>query len=137
MIPFIELDPRTNEPVVHDYFVRLNQSDFTATADLFSEQGGLKPPFEKIIKGRSAIAQYLEKEALGIKVFPTHMKTMMSDQSYIQYQIQGKVKTNYFTVNTSWLINLNTAKEITLVEIQLLENQISQMDKQLGNRRIQ
>lgn len=122
MIPFIELDPRTNEPVVHDYFVRLNQSDFIATADLFSEQGGLKPPFEKIIKGRSAIAQYLEKEALGIKVFPTHMKTMMSDQSYIQYQIQGKVKTNYFTVNTSWLINLNTAKEITLVEIQLLEN---------------
>ena len=122
MIPFIELDPRTNEPVVHDYFVRLNQSDFIATADLFSEQGGLKPPFEKIIKGRSAIALYLEKEALGIKVFPTHMKTMMSNQSYVQYQIQGKVKTNYFTVNTSWLINLNTAKEITLVEIQLLEN---------------
>lgn len=122
MIPFIELDPRTNEPVVHDYFVRLNQSDFIATADLFSEQGGLKPPFEKIIKGRSAIAQYLEKEALGIKVLPTHMKTMMSNQSYIQYQIQGKVKTNYFTVNASWLINLNTAKEITLVEIQLLEN---------------
>ena len=122
MIPIIKLDSRTNEPVVHDYFVRLNQSDFIATADLFSEQGGLKPPFEKIIKGRSAIAQYLEKEALGIKVFPTHMKTMMSDQSYIQYQIQGKVKTNYFTVNTSWLINLNTAKEITLVEIQLLEN---------------
>ena len=122
MIPFIELHPGTNEPVVHDYFVRLNQSDFIATADLFSEQGGLKPPFEKMIKGRSAIAQYLEKEALGIKVLPTHMKTMMSNQSYIQYQIQGKVKTNYFTVNASWLINLNTAKEITLVEIQLLEN---------------
>ena len=119
---FTELDPRINEPVVHDYFVRLNQSDFIATAALFSEQGGLKPPFEGIITGRSAIAEYLEKEALGMKIFPTHMKTTMNDQSYTQYQVQGKVKTNYFTLNASWLINLNTVKEITLVEIKLLEN---------------
>lgn len=121
MKTFIELDSKTNEPVVHDYFVRFNQSDFVATADLFSEQGSLKPPFEKIIKGRSAIAQYLEKEALGMTVFPTHMKTTMSEQNHTQYQVQGKVKTNYFTVNASWLISLNTMKEITLVEIQLLE----------------
>ena len=121
-MPFIELDTKTNEPVVHDYFTRFNQSDFIATADLFSEQGILKPPFEKIINGRTAIAQYLEKEALGMTVFPTHMKTTISDRSYTQYQVQGKVKTNYFTVNASWLINLNTEKEITLVEIKLLES---------------
>ena len=119
---FAELDQRIHEPIVHDYFARLNQSDFTATANLFSEQGVLKPPFEKIITGRSAIAQYLEKEALGMKVFPIYVKTTISDQSYTQYQVQGKVKTNYFTVNASWLIDLNTMKEIVLVEIKLLES---------------
>lgn len=120
-MPFIKLDLKMNEPVVHDYFARFNQSDFISTSDLFSEQGSLKPPFEKVIKGRSAIAQYLAKEALGMKIFPTYVKTAMIAQDYTQYQIKGKVKTNYFTVNTSWLININTIKEITLVEIQLLE----------------
>lgn len=120
MMPLIELE-KINEPVVHDYFARFNQSDFVATSNLFSEQGSLKPPFEKVIQGRSAIAQYLAKEAPGMKVFPTSMKTAMVAQDCTQYQVQGKVKTNYFTVNTSWLIHLNTMKEITLVEIQLLE----------------
>ena len=119
---FAELDPRINEPIIHDYFARLNQSDFIATANLFSEQGVLKPPFEKMITGRRAIAQYLEKEALGMKVFPIYIKTTMGDQNYTQYQIQGKVKTNYFAVNASWLINLNTTREIILVEIKLLES---------------
>ena len=119
---FTELDQRMNEPIIHDYFTLLNQSNFIATANLFSEQGVLKPPFEKMILGRSAIAQYLEKEALGIKVFPTHIKTTTSDRNCNQYQVQGKVKTDYFTVNASWLIKLNVAKEITLIEIQLLEN---------------
>ena len=117
----IELYLKINEPVVHDYFARFNQSDFAATSGLFSEQGSLKPPFEKVIKGRSAIAQYLAKEASGMKVFPTYVKTAMITQDYTQYQIKGKVKTTYFTVHTSWLINLNSIKEITLVEIQLLE----------------
>ena len=118
---FIELDSKANEPVVHNYFVRLNQSDFVATSDLFSEQGSLKPPFEKAIKGRNAIAQYLAKEALGMKVFPSYIKTEIIAQDCTQYQIKGKVKTNYFTVHASWLISLNSTKEITLVEIQLLE----------------
>ena len=121
MMPLIELDLKINEPVVQDYFARFNQSDFIATSDLFSEQGRLKPPFENVIKGRSAIAQYLAKEALGMKIFPTYMKTATIAQDCTQYQIKGRVKTNYFTVNTSWLINLNSMKEITLVEIQLLE----------------
>ena len=120
-MPFIEPDLKINEPVVHDYFARFNQSDFVATSNLFSEQGSLKPPFEKAIKGRSAIAQYLTKEALGMKVFPTYVKTAVIAHDCTQYQIKGKVKTSYFTINTSWLINLNSMKEITLIEIQLLE----------------
>ena len=132
--PFTELDLRINVSVIHDYFIQINQSDFIATANLFSEQGGLKPPFEKMITGRNAIVQYLEKEALGIKIFPTHMRTAMSGQSYTQYQVKGKVKTNYFTVNASWLINLNTEKEITLVEIKLLENLSNLLESFLSTR---
>ena len=75
--PFTELDLRINVSVIHDYFIQINQSDFIATANLFSEQGGLKPPFEKMITGRNAIVQYLEKEALGIKIFPTDRKSVV------------------------------------------------------------
>ena len=120
-MPFSELDLKINEPVVHNYFAQFNQSDFVATSNLFSERGSLKPPFENTIKGRSAIAQYLEKEAFGMKVLQAYIKTAMIAQDCIQYQVQGKVKTNYFTVNASWLISLNSIKEITFVEIQLLE----------------
>ena len=120
-IPLIEPGLKINEPVVHDYFTRFNQSDFVATSNLFSEEGSLKPPFEKVIKGRSAIAQYLSREALGMSAFPTFIKMAIIAHDSTQYQIQGKVKTDYFTVNTSWLINLNSARKITLVEIQLLE----------------
>jgi len=120
-ISYIELNSNITDSVVHDYFARLNQSDFNATADLFSEQGCLKPPFEKTIKGKRAIAEYLEKEAFGMELFPTYLKMMQHNQSCTQYQVKGKVKTNYFTVNASWLIDLSPEKEITFIEIKLLE----------------
>ena len=120
-LSYIDLNSSATDSVVHDYFVRINQSDFNATADLFSEQGCLKPPFEKIIKGRSAIAQYLEKEALGMELFPTYLRMTQHSQLCTQYQVRGQVKTNYFTVNASWLIDLSPEKEIIFIEIKLLE----------------
>jgi uncharacterized protein YozE (UPF0346 family) len=109
-----------NEPVICEYFERLNNGEFTATAELFAEQGYLNPPFDKQLQDRDAITQYLEQEAQGITFFPESGAILMSDAHYTQYQIQGKVELNWFTVNISWSITLSAAKEIMSVDVKLL-----------------
>ena len=117
----IEIDIQgIHEPVIYKYFERLNNGKFIATSKLFAEQGCLNPPFDNQIQGRDAIAQYLEKEAKGIRFCPEYGEILMSDFNHTQYQIQGKVEMNWFTVNISWSIDLNAANEIMLVEVKLL-----------------
>ncbi len=120
---FINIDG-IDELTIYHYFARLNNNEFIATSELFAEQGCLNPPFEKTVYGRDAIAQYLEKEAKGIEFCPIYGEMIMSDSTYTQYQIQGKVKTNQFTVNVNWLIQLNSMKEIILVEVKLVASLI-------------
>jgi hypothetical protein len=117
-----------HEPVIYEYFTRLNNGEFIATAELFAEQGCLIPPFDKQLQGRETIAQYLEKEAIGIIFLPERGEIVTSGDiasnlehgSRTQYQIQGKVEINWFTVNISWSMQLNAANEIMLVEVKLL-----------------
>ena len=117
----IDLDIQgIDEPVIYTYFERLNNGKFIATSKLFAEQGCLNPPFDNQIQGRGAIAQYLEKEAKGIRFCPEYGEVIAIDSNRTQYQIQGKVEINWFTVNISWSIDLNAAKEIMLVEVKLL-----------------
>lgn len=115
------------ETRIHEYFKKLNSGEFSATAELFAEQGILRPPFEKPVQGRKAIAQYFQKEAPGMKFWPERGETVTSgadlsfeNQPQSQYQIQGRVATAWFTINVSWLIELNAAQEITVVEVKLL-----------------
>ena len=117
-----------HEPVIYEYFARLNNGEFIATAELFAEQGYLIPPFDKQLQGRESIAQYLEKEAIGIRFLPecgeivasVDIPSRLEHNDHTQYQIQGKVEINWFTVNISWSIELNAVKEIILVEVKLL-----------------
>ena len=109
-----------DEPVIYAYFERLNNGKFIATSKLFAEQGCLNPPFDNQIQGRGAIAQYLEKEAKGIRFCPEYGEVIAIDSNRTQYQIQGKVEMNWFTVNISWSIDLNAATEIMLVDVKLL-----------------
>jgi hypothetical protein len=108
------------EPVIDEYFERLNNGEFALTAELFAAQGCLNPPFDKQLQGREAIAQYLAEEAKGIRFFPEDGKILVSDSNHPQYQIQGKVEMNWFTVNISWLIELNAAQEIMTVDVKVL-----------------
>jgi hypothetical protein len=109
-----------HEPVIYEYFEKLNNGEFMATAELFAVQGCLNPPFDQQIQGREAIVQYLEKEAKGIRFCPENGAVLVSNSDHTQYQIQGKVEMNWFTVNISWLIDLNASKEITTVDVKLL-----------------
>ncbi len=109
-----------HEPVIYAYFERLNNGEFIATSKLFSEQGCLNPPFDNQIQGRDAISQYLEQEAKGIRFCPEDGEVLTIDPNHTRYHIQGKVEMNWFTINTSWSIDLNAATEIVLVEVKLL-----------------
>ena len=120
---FVNIDG-IDELTIYEYFARLNNNEFIATSELFAEQGCLSPPFEQTVCGRDAIAQYLEKEAKGIEFCPAYGEMIMSESTFTQYQIQGKVKTNQFTVNVNWLIQLNSTKEIILVEVKLVASLI-------------
>lgn len=108
------------ETVIDEYFLRLNDGDFAAVAELFSLQGLLCPPFEKTICGRDAIAGYLQAEAKGMKSFPRSRIVRNASNGDALYQIEGHVETSFFTVSVSWLIHLNAQKEITLLEVKLL-----------------
>lgn len=116
------------ENTIHEYFMRLNNGEFMETAQLFAEQGCLNPPFEKSIVGKEAIARYLEKEAKGMNFCPERGEILtkvgvadpLKHSDRTQYHIQGKVKTNFFTVNVSWSIELNAIKEIMAVDVKLL-----------------
>jgi Nuclear transport factor 2 (NTF2) domain len=108
------------EPVIYEYYLRLNSGDFKGVSKLFSKNGLLHPPFERELCGREAIAQYLQAEAKGLEAFPK-LGTVInkSDRSNL-YKIQGYVKTSFFTVNVCWLIELDDNQEIVSVEVQLL-----------------
>jgi hypothetical protein len=117
----IEIDIQgIDEPVIYEYFARLNNGEFIATAELFAAQGCLNPPFDNQIQGRDAIAQYLEEQAKGIIFAPADGEILSDDANSTQYQIQGKVELNWFTVNISWWMQLNAAKEIMVVEVKIL-----------------
>jgi hypothetical protein len=108
------------ETVVDEYFLRLNDGDFAAVAELFSLQGLLCPPFEKTIFGRDAIASYLESEAKGMTCLPKSRAVRRGRNEDILYQVEGNVKTSFFSVNVRWSIHLNSQKEIIFLEVKLL-----------------
>ncbi len=106
-------------PTIYEYFMRLNKGEFIATAELFIEQGCLTPPFDQLVQGRRAIAEYLEKEAKGIVSYPRWGENLK--QSLLnEYRIQGTVAISQFVFNMEWFIQLNSAQEIMILEVKLI-----------------
>lgn len=108
------------EPVIYDYFLKFNQGDFQGVSHLFEKYGSLDAPFQHRLYGRTAIYDYLQKEAKGMKALPQSGTIETLTQESIQYQLQGQVQTSLFTINVSWTIELNKFKEITSVTVKLL-----------------
>jgi hypothetical protein len=108
------------EPIIYDYFSRLNASSFEEVSNLFSVQGCLYPPFEQGICGRAAIYRYLQAEAIGVQAFPYSGTVQSGGEGVTIYQIAGNVKTSLFSVNVRWSIELNADREIVSVVVKLL-----------------
>jgi hypothetical protein len=128
------------EPIIDEYFTRLNQSDFAGVSELFAESGYLHPPFDRQICGREAIERYLQAEAIGIEAVPQFVTIATERDEGTIYQISGRVKTSLFTVNVSWTIlvtrgyanELNVDRQIAGVTIKLL----AELQELLGLDRI-
>jgi hypothetical protein len=119
------------EPVISDYFLKLNQGDFMGVAQLFAEQGCLCAPFQGEICGREAIYDYLQAEGKGMTAVPKSGSIEPLQNGGTEHQVVGQVRTALFTVNVAWTIELNAAKEIVSVTIKLL----AELKELLGLRR--
>ncbi|MCP6763061.1 MAG: nuclear transport factor 2 family protein [Fischerella sp. CENA71] len=108
------------EATILAYFQTLNSGDFDATANLFANDGVMHPPFESEIMGPEAIANYLKKEALGIKAYPQQGISETLEEALIQFQVRGKAQTSWCGVNVLWQFVLNQQREILYTKIKLL-----------------
>jgi hypothetical protein len=110
-----------DSPVVKHYFQTLNDHDFKATANLFAADGELHPPLEEQpVVGRSAIAQYLATEAVGMKLFPQKGNSQQGENETIEVYVQGYVETSLFSVNVAWQFLINTENRLQAVAVKLL-----------------
>ncbi|MBO0351612.1 nuclear transport factor 2 family protein [Phormidium pseudopriestleyi FRX01] len=105
---------------IQQYFDNLNQGEFEAASELFAEAGELRPPFEEAVVGPEAIAEYLEAEAKGMKLYPRPEFQEWVEGENRHLEIPGKVETAFFKVNVAWFFVLNPGTEILSVRVKLL-----------------
>ncbi|MBW4490899.1 MAG: nuclear transport factor 2 family protein [Trichocoleus desertorum ATA4-8-CV12] len=108
------------EPTILRYFELLNAGDFEATSQLFAPDGVMNAPFESAIVGPEAIAAYLKQEATGMTLLPQQGVTEAIENDCTQVQVAGKVQTPWFSVNVSWLFNLDAQQKILAATVKLL-----------------
>ena len=106
-------------PAIANYFLTINQEEFTETASLFAEDGEMLAPFEKPIVGREKITSYLVKEATGMKLLPMQGICEIEDEVE-RFKVLGKVRTSMFSVNVAWYFTLNPQGQLTSARIKLL-----------------
>jgi hypothetical protein len=121
----------TQEPVIQDYFVKLNQGNFTGVSQLFAEQGCLDAPFQNRICGRQAIYDYLQIESRRMTAIPNRGAIELQSDGSSKHRLTGQVRMPMFTVNVGWTIELNATKKITSVSVKLL----AELQELLGLRR--
>ena len=111
---------RLSEPTICRYFETFNAQDFQATASLFAPDGELHPPFEAAVVGQEAIADYLKREAKGMKALPQQETIRHLENGKIEYQVTGRVLTSLFSVNIAWNFAVDSQFKIFSVQVKLL-----------------
>ena len=111
---------KSEKTVIDSYFSTLNHEQFELTADLFSDQGQLIPPFETPVVGQQAIADYLKQEALDMIFEPFSETSQILPNGQTDVEVRGKVSTSLFKVNVVWNFLLSEKNKIDLVKVNLL-----------------
>lgn len=114
-IGFIGVDQQ-----VQYYFEYLNAGEFQAAAELFHSTGVLYPPFGQAVVGQAAIANYLKREAEGMKLTPRQHQVELLETGDWQCEVRGTVQTVLFSVNVAWTFVLSNTTELISVKVKLL-----------------
>jgi hypothetical protein len=109
---------------VLSYMEKMNSFDFKAAAALFTEDGALKPPFEKAIVGQKNILAYMGDECYGLKLMPEWGVSLPADGGFTQIKVMGKVQTPWFgsgvSINLAWRFLIDSEDKIFFVAIDVL-----------------
>lgn len=140
----ISLEPHLSieglqESIITSYFTTINQEKFSETAALFVEDGELIAPFEEPIRGKSAIASYLLKQAKGMHLYPQEVAEQglnQDEENLKQFRVIGKVKTALFSVRVAWNFSLNLNHQITKVKVKLLASPQELLNLQTKNNQL-
>ncbi|NJL00122.1 MAG: nuclear transport factor 2 family protein [Spirulinaceae cyanobacterium SM2_1_0] len=100
---------------IAQYFEQFNTGNFAAVARLFATDGWLQPPFEEPVVGPGAIANYLSREASGIRCFPGATSVDAGGT-----RVLGRVQTPFFALNVAWHFALNPHGQLAHLQIELL-----------------
>ncbi len=107
--------PGLTEPAIAAYFERINAGDYSAASRLFAADGRLYPPFEEPAIGPEAIAQYLAREAKGMKFFPGAARANGDG-----IRVLGRVQAPYFSLNVAWQFAIAPHGKLASTQIELL-----------------
>lgn len=109
-----------DDPVVWEYFTTLSDQDFAETANLFADDGILYAPFSEQAQGPEAIADYLNREAKGMRIHPVRCTINSLEDGDRLVDVVGKVETVLFWVNVGWQFHINEQSKISSVRVKLL-----------------
>jgi hypothetical protein len=97
------------------YFKDVNAQRASSAANLFCEGGVLVAPLGIQVRGREAIAAYLEDKCSGMTLYPEQVEVL--DSSVVI--VAGHVRCPAFNVNVEWKFHL-VGTEIAVLQVRLL-----------------
>ena len=107
---------------IERYFSGFNQGQFAEVAALFEPQGQLIPPIDPPLVGPEAIRQYLQQEAMGMRIEVDRQVSASAQDPSAPIKVGGQVKTALFSVNVAWTFGRTVAdpKRLAWVKVELL-----------------
>ncbi|MDV2999977.1 MAG: Orange carotenoid-binding protein [Chroococcopsis gigantea SAG 12.99] len=113
-----------NNPTILNYMNNLNANDFDALIALFTEDGGLQPPFQRPVVGKEAVLRFFQEECQDLRLLPERGVVEPAEDGFTQIKVTGKVQTPWFGgavgMNIAWRFLLTPDGKIFFVAIDLL-----------------
>lgn len=104
----------THETPIDRYFRALDGGDTRGAAALFAEGGELIPPLGGVIRGREAIADYLQEHCEDMRLFPEQVQ-----HGTLGALVDGRVRLPAFEVRVQWQFRID-AGQIQRLRVRLV-----------------
>ncbi|MEP0899946.1 MULTISPECIES: ketosteroid isomerase family protein [unclassified Nodosilinea] len=93
-------------PTVLASMDNLNANDFNELIELFTPDGALQLPFQRLITGKEGILRFFQEDCQNLKLIPERGVTEQAEDGFTQIKVTGKVQTPWFGagvgMNIAW-----------------------------------